>query len=282
MKPDEITPTFVESRYNALKARWSARNERMDSYEKLYLLDMWESSPEPDEKRISAPVCWTIVESFRTLLLARPPVISVPASEFKSVATDQADSIEKFLYGVWYQSSVLNELALAEWNATCLGEGVLRCVYDDQAVEDELPLVVQALDPRVVYASPSGRQGIDLEVCQAWARPRREIEAEWGVQLRRPSDAGTALEEWLDEKVEFVDYWRVDVETVTEELSADRSAAEQEPGVLARLIAMAKQALQAGAPEGAVLPEEEGGGQSRGRKGGKGRKGGHGGCGGGW
>ena len=60
MKPDEITPTFVESRYNALKARWSARNERMDSYEKLYLLDMWESSPEPDEKRISAPVCWTI------------------------------------------------------------------------------------------------------------------------------------------------------------------------------------------------------------------------------
>lgn len=254
MKPDEITPRFVQSRYNALTDRWGTRNERMDNYEKLYLLDMWESAPEPDERRISAPTCWNVVESFRTLLLTRAPVISVPPSEVKAVATDQAEMIEKYLYGVWYQARVMDALNLAEWNASCLGEGVLRCVYDGEMVEDELPLVVQALDPRTVYASPSGRAGQDLELVHAFERPRREIEQEWGVMLTRPEDAGSKLDEWLDEEVDFIDYWRVDVEEVEEEVSTDEKTdkrmEEEEPGALARLIALAKRALRAGAPEG--------------------------------
>jgi len=259
MNPGEITTQFVESRYNALKSRWSTRNERMSEYEKLYLLDVWEEGPEPDERRISAPICWNVVESFRTLLLTRPPVISVPAREVTAAATDQADMIEKYLYGVWYQGRVMDALNLGEWHACCLGEGVLRVVYDAEAVEDELPLVVQALDPRTVYAAPSGRSGVDVEVIHAFERPRREIEVEWGVLLERPEE-GTGLEEWLDEKVEFVDYWRADVEEVEEELSADgEEEGEEEPaGALARLVAVASRALRAGAPEGGVGVEESG------------------------
>jgi len=266
MKPSDITPRFVQSRYDALRERWGTRNERMDDYEKLYLLDMWEGGPEPDERRISAPVCWNVVESFRTLLLTRPPVISVPPSEVKGVATDQAEMIEKYLYGVWYQARVMDALNLTEWNASCLGEGVLRCVYDGETVEDELPLVVQALDPRTVYASPSGRTGQDLEVIHAFKRPRREIEAEWGVMLTRPEGEGTKLEEWLDEEVDFIDYWRVDVEEVEEEVervSESASQREEEPGALARLIALARRALRAGAPEGAGGPF----GKAQGRQG---------------
>jgi len=258
MKPSEITTEFVQSRYTALAEKWSKRNSRMDDYEKLYLLDMWEESPEPDERRISAPVCFNTVESFRTLLLTRPPVISVPPSEVKAVATDQADQIEKFLYGVWYQGRVLDALNLAEWHASCLGEGVLRCVYDPEVVEDELPLVVQALDPRTVYANPSGREGQDLEVIHSFKRARREIEAEWG-ELKRGPEAGANLEEWLDEEVDFVDYWRVDVEEVEEPVEERRADEGEEPeGVLARLVAMAKRAIRAGTPEPAAAVNEFG------------------------
>ena len=238
MKPGDITTTFVHSRFEALKSRWGERNSRMDEMERLYLLDMWQDAPEPDERRISAPVCWNIVESFRTLLLTRPPVISVPASEVKAVETDRADQIEKYLYGAWHQAHVSDALHLAEWHASCLGEGVLRCVYDPETVEDEFPLVVQALDPRTVYATPSGRAGQDLEVVHSWERSRREIEAEWGVELARPSKADVSVEEWLDEEVEFIDYWRVDVERVTEEVSADEGQ-EKPAGTLARLVAAA-------------------------------------------
>ena len=249
MKPGDITTQFVHSRFEALKSRWGERNSRMDEMERLYLLDMWQDAPEPDERRISAPVCWNIVESFRTLLLTRPPVISVPASEVKAVETDRADQIEKYLYGAWHQAHVSDALHLAEWHASCLGEGVLRCVYDPETVEDEFPLVVQALDPRTVYATPSGRAGQDLEVIHSWERSRREIEAEWGVKLARPREAYVDIEEWLDEEVEFIDYWRVDVERVTEELSTDKGQEQEEPtGTLARLVAAAKKALGAGAP----------------------------------
>ena len=266
MKPGDITSQFVHSRFEALKSRWSERNSRMDEMERLYLLDMWQDAPEPDERRISAPVCWNIVESFRTLLLTRPPVISVPASEVKAVETDRADQIEKYLYGAWHQAHVSDALHLAEWHASCLGEGVLRCVYDPETVEDEFPLVVQALDPRTVYATPSGRQGQDLEVVHSWERPRREIEAEWGLELPRPSTADVKIEEWLDEEVEFIDYWRVDVEQTTEKVSADKGQEKPKPvGVLASLVAAARKVLGAGAapaelvgPEGAGVEAEPG------------------------
>lgn len=265
MKVGDITPRFVSSRYQELRTRWGTRNERMDDYERLYLLDMWEEAPEPDDRRISVPVAFNVVESFRTLLLTRPPVISVPASEVKSVETDRADMIEKYLYGVWYQARVMDALNLAEWNSCCLGEGVLRCVYDAEMVEGELPIVVQALDPRTVYATPSGREGQDLEVVHAFEQTRREIEAGWEVELSRPEIGGSeSVEEWLDEEVDFIDYWRVDVEEVEVEeeegsgwpqghsVGSREYEGEQSQGVLARLVTMARKALQAGAPAGSL------------------------------
>jgi hypothetical protein len=251
MEPGDITATFVEGRWRALEKRWGSRNERMDGYEELYLLDNWEEEPEPDERRISAPIAFDTVERSRT--------------EVKAVATDQADQIEKFLYGVWYQGRVHDALNLAEWHASCLGEGVLRCVYDPEAVEDELPLVVQALDPRTVYPNPSGRPGVDAEVIHAFKRSRREVESEWGVELERAGDGlkATGVEAWLDEEVDFVDYWRVDVEEVTEEREEQRGrGAEEQGGVLARLVEMARRALVAGGGEpGAVGGEQLGEGE---------------------
>lgn len=258
MKPREITVKFVQSRHVELKNRWSERNGRMDDYEALYLLDMWESGPEPDERRVSVPICFNTVEAFRTLLLTRPPVISVAPSAVKKVETEQADSIEKYLYGVWYRARVMDALNLAEWFGSALGEGVLRCVFDGQAVEGDFPLVVQALDPRTVYACPSGRAGVDLEVVHAFERARREIEAEWGVKLQRDGEVESE-EAWLDEEVEYISYWRADVEEVLVAEEPEEEEPEEE-GTLAKLMGLVKRAVQAGAPTKAGVPtgtEEE-------------------------
>jgi hypothetical protein len=192
MKPSDITEDFVEKRFTELEDMWGDRNSRMDDYEKLYLLDIWEDAAEPDKERITAPICWTTVEAFRPLLLTKPPVITVPPSDVKAVLEKQADSIEKYLYGVWYQAHIMEALDEAEWHASCLGEGVLRCVYDPMVCEGDLPLVVQALDPRNIYANASDRYGQDLEVIHSFERTRRVIENEWGVKLekQRPSTRG--------------------------------------------------------------------------------------------
>ncbi len=248
MKPKEISIKFVQSRHVALRNRWAERNSRMDDYEALYLLDMWESAPEPDERRLSVPICFNTVESFRTLLLTRPPVISVPPSAVKRIETEQADSIEKYLYGVWYRARVMDALNLAEWYGSALGEGVLRCIFDGQAVEGDFPLVVQALDPRTVYACPSGRAGVDLEVVHAFKRARREIEAEWGIALQRDGK-GENEEAWLDEEVEYISYWRSDVEEVLVAEEPEEEEPEEE-GTLARLMGLMKRAVRAGAPGG--------------------------------
>jgi len=226
---DRITPSFVEDRAEALKDRWAERNDRMDKYERLYLLDMWESQAEPDQTRICPPICWTRVEAFRPLFLTRPPVISVPASEFKGWQEERAQKLEDYLYGVWYQADVMTVLDQAEWAACCLGEGVVRCLYDDGAADGELPLLLNAIDPREVYPTPDVRPGHDKEVMFICKRTRREIESEWGVELRqkRPSDT-SELENWLDEEVEMRDYWRSEI--VTYERQKERPRPEVEAG----------------------------------------------------
>ena len=227
MKPSDITTTFVQQRAETLKAKWGERNERMNEYERIYLMDLWDDAAEPDERRLVAPIAWTRVESYKALLLTKPPVISVPASDIKAVAEDQADLIEKFLYGAWYQANVLDALADAEWFASCFGEGVIRCLYDDNAADGDLPLLIQGnVDPRNVYALPSSRPERDAELVHSWKRARREIEEEWGTLPGHPD--GIKEAEWLDVEIDFADYWRVDI---VEESVKEKVPQSEEPGV---------------------------------------------------
>ena len=121
-----ISETFVQARATALTELWGTRNLRMNDYERLYLLDVWDEEPDSDERRIALPTCFTTVEDARTLLLTKAPVIEVPVSEVKDIEEKRAESIEKFLIAVWHMLDVVVALRDAEWYATCLGEGVLR------------------------------------------------------------------------------------------------------------------------------------------------------------
>ena len=198
----KIDVSYIEERFSKLKSENASRRELMDIYEKVYNLDLWGDEAGVDERRVSLPIGWNVVEAYRSLLLTSPPVISVPASEVNQIADEHADRLEKYLYACWYQLRLLETLNSAEWYACCLGEGVLRCVYDDMTAKGELPLLVQALDPRNVYATAGVRAGYDVEVLHAFNRTRRDIQDEWGVAVKGDED----------EKVAYIDYWRADVE----------------------------------------------------------------------
>lgn len=233
MKPADITVAFVKSRFTELSEKWSARNTRMDDYEKLYLLDLWAEPAENDERRVTLPTCFNVVEQFRALFLTRHPVISVPPSSIQAVGQEQADLLEKYLYGAWAVAHMMDAASGADWYANCLGEGVIRPVYDANAVESDFPLLIQALDPRNVYAMPSARPFIDSEVIHALDRTRRDIESEWGQVFTRPSGSDVNVEDWLDQEVSYYDYWRVDIETAKPQAKV---VAQRPRGVITRFI----------------------------------------------
>lgn len=259
-----IDAEFVEARYQALQTLWGARNTRMDDYERLYLLELWKDEPDPDEVRITPPTAHETVERYRSLFLTRPPVISVPPSDVKGIERERADQLEKYLIGVWDMVEMALALSNAEWSASCLGEGVVRVVYDDAACEDEFPLLVQSVDPRYVFGNPGPRPLQDLEQVYACQKTRREIEEElaedprgfWAKDLGERPAEGKLLEDWLDEEVDYLEYWRLDVEEVEEKVEPVEP--EEQMGVLTRLVAVARKMVSKVAPtiEGGVTSGE--------------------------
>jgi len=251
LKIRDLTISFIQQRVERLKGERGEWNDRASLYERVYLMNLWDDTPEPDERRLVAPTAWTRVESYKALLLARPPVISVPASSVQAVAEDQADQIEKYLWAAWYQADVLGALNHAEWFACAFGEGVLRCLYDDLAADGDFPLLIHGnIDPRNVYALASSRAGLDIELAHSFKRTRAEIEDEWGELPGHPDDSTEAG--WLDEEIDFCDYWRVD--TVIETRSEPVVESEEESGPVTHLVKTA--AEQEEAPE-AEEPEVE-------------------------
>ena len=229
----DITEQFVTDRRDALQRDAGTRNTRYGDMIDLYRLDVWEDSPQPGERRVASPRAFTIVEAYRTLLFTRRPVLSVEASRHKRVLQQQADKIEKFLYGVWDEMRLLNVIDEVEFWACAAGRGVFKILYVPEMPHDEFPLVAQAVDPRNFYHSQSTvRPGEDVEVAHSFERTRRDIEQDWGEipDDRRPTEQGE-LEEWLDETVEYTDYWR---EVIVQEEKEEEE--EPERGVMERVV----------------------------------------------
>jgi len=261
MNLKDITVEFVSDRDTHIRGLWASRNERMNDYEKLYLLDLWGKAAGPNERRISVPTCWTRVEAIRPLFLTKAPVISVPLVDVSADETAVADNIEKYLYGVWDQCSVMAELDLAEWSADCLGEGVLRCVYDKGTPEGEVPLLITQVDPRSVYATPGIRRDEDVELIHTYERSRRSIKEEWGsskLKKGKPADnSSEAYQAWLDDEIDFVEYWRQDIVEVEEEVEPEKE--DETQGPLARgaatALKWARDKLGGQAPEMEIAAE---------------------------
>jgi hypothetical protein len=205
----QYTTDYVLARRDALVAMHHGRNERMNLYERMYRMDMWNESASENEHRVTLPIAHDTVEKMRALLVTRPPIISVPYPSSAPDRQEQAQKKESFLYGVLSMANFMQALSDAEWYADCFGWTDVKCVYDRNAYEDEAPIIIQAPDPRSLYGARSPRKDRYTELVQQWKRSRREIESETGKSLPRPD--GLDLEQvegWLDDEVNYIEYWR--------------------------------------------------------------------------
>jgi hypothetical protein len=253
MNLSDIDAQFVQTRANALEDENSERNTRFDTFERFYRLDVWQGKKPEGQQRVTSPRPWNVVEATRALLFTRRPVIEVPSSKVLDVADEQASRIEKYLYGAWEKMGLLHVIDDCEFWATGQGLGVIRAVYDPTMPVGEFPLVCQAIDPRTFYNHPDPRRPLQsTEVVITSDRKRRDIEAEWGPlpTLRE----GEELEEWLDEEVEYFDYWCTML--VDEPEEEDDAEPEEEPeGAVGKFLKTIGEVLVG--PDEEETPEEE-------------------------
>jgi hypothetical protein len=249
MNLSHITGDYIQARRHRLMAENEAskRRERMDRYERMYRLDVYDT-PRANDIRVSLPVAPETVEKMRALLVTRPPSITVPYNSADPADMARGQKLEQWLYAAAHRANFQRVLFDAEWFAMCLGMGVIRYYIDPEVPEGDFIIPITAPDPRTVFGLESPGRDRFVEMVHTWPRPRREIENELGVRLNRPGVPFDLEQEaaWLDGEVEFTEYW---LETqAREEVKAARKQ-----DLVTDLVAKAMQAQIMG---GAGLPPD--------------------------
>lgn len=208
---------YVTARRETLMTSAGTRNRQMDKYEKAYRMDVWKDARLPGEERVTLPIAYAMVEESRALMFARKPQYSVP-SLIETVDVERAQQLEAYLAGFDSMVDLYNKTYEAEWNAQCLGEGGLKVWYDPESADDDFPIAVRSVNPRDCYYRFNTQGTRFSEFVHTYLRTRREIEDEYGTPIKsnsRPTGANVEeLEQWLEEKVEYTEYWSE--HTVTE------------------------------------------------------------------
>ena len=165
----DITTDFILNAAERLEEFYAQRNSNMLVWRELALLvddSYWidengqYSPPEDKEVRIVLPIANSVIQSYQSLMLTRPPVISVPASSILEMHQEQTDKIEKTLYAIWYKADVMRAIRNSLWHALVDGWGVLQIHFDPSAdLKDKCPLFARSVDPLGVYPMPSQRPG---------------------------------------------------------------------------------------------------------------------------
>jgi len=200
------------------------RNKRRDRYERYVNLDFFERDAGADEIRIALPIAFDTVNKLKALTFGRRWMVTVPSSGGpETKETDRAQKLERFLYGVTDRLGLYRHAGYAEQDALTMERGWIKAVYDAKAAEDEFPIRITTPDPRTVYPVWDAGRERPTELIHTWQRTRREIEAEWGVELTRPARLEDE-DDWLDEEVAFSEWWKA--ETVEDVTDASTSSAQ--------------------------------------------------------
>ena len=170
--------------------------------------------PEPDEQRVVLPIAYNLVESFRELLLAKSPSISVPQSSIKGESLEQADNNEKVLLAVWERADVYERLRDAMWHALVDGWGVMQLVWRPG---EDMPVKVLHHDPYHVYAMPNATLTGWEYVINSYERLVGSIRDEWADIADGRSKLGKSVKETLErfdidklddtDTITYFDYW---------------------------------------------------------------------------
>ena len=239
---NRFTAEYVQARATQLVANADAegRNERMNRYEKVFDMDMWLDAPKDGESRVTSPLGFSTVQQMVALLFTRPYTINVPTAGKGASANDLAQKKEKYLYGMTDQAGVRKVVRDAAWHAACLGKCDIRIYYKGQRFADEFPLCVNAIDPRTVYGTRDANDTRYVELAHTWERSRRDIEAEWGVEVRRPDkpfEDKAAEQAWLDAQIDYTEYW---YESTAEEEQWQKTPEDADEGRLKGVMEMVR------------------------------------------
>lgn len=216
------TKDWILQTADELSRFYRQRDQNILSWRSLYFLD--EEAyfvdnegrfipSEDDETRVILPIAQATVESFRSLLLARPPVISVPSSSVKEVDQDKADNTEGMLYSLWDRSNVLRAIQDALWHALVDGWGIIQTKFDPSASDKgEVPVYAKALDPIGVWPMPGDRPGsweyVISSQYELVGTLRRTFIDGKDRRKRKTRVAESALEGMAeDDRVLVLDYW---------------------------------------------------------------------------
>ena len=213
-----------QTKMTDLKAFYAQRNINMLAWRDCYFMRQEPIfldkngkylKAEPDEQRLVLPIAYNLVESFRELLLAKSPSISVPIPSMGGDAFKLADKNEKILLSFWESANVYERLRDAMWHALVDGWGVLQMVWN--ADNDSCPVEVLHHDPANVYAMPDS-SGVGWQyIFHTYTRLVGSIREEWTGIADGRSKLGRTVKAAMErlefdklkdtDSVSFSDYW---------------------------------------------------------------------------
>jgi hypothetical protein len=226
------TISEFQTKFDAVRAMYTQRNINMTAWRNLYFMDPKAvfvnnkgeyMEPEPDEKRIVLPIAQNIVESYRELLLAKSPAISVPQKSVEGESLLTAEHNEKALLAIWSMAWVNDRLADSMWHALVDGWGVLQTIWDKND-QNDCPIRVLHHDPYNVYPMPDEYHTGWKYVIHAFPRLVGSIRSEWpkddDEESKQYKTAKKALDElelegMLDtDEIMYFDYWDGEVNAI--------------------------------------------------------------------
>lgn len=223
----QYTAEYIAERRQVLMDLAGSRNTDMDRFEKYYNLEPYEDSPGENDQRVVLPTPMDVVDKRTALLFSKRPTLSVPAQSSDIDDADTAQRLERVLYAMTDNMSMYRAMNQADLHANKLGEGGIKVWYKGECAEGEFPLARMVYEPRTVYGKLNDDNGLYTELVHTWMRARRDIESEIGTELDAGDVSGDKLDEWLDELVEYTEYWTLATGWSDEE--KEREEKKEEP-----------------------------------------------------
>ncbi len=203
---------FLLNRFNQTELLHRARIAETERMLRLWAgieSEVYGTRPKSDqEERLKISKPWKIVDLMTALVWSRDPEVSVAPSMSGMQAARQSTQLSKAIAVLMAQHNLWEPFGAAAWWSVVAGAGPVQYWFDPLSLDDDSPLVVQALDPRTcVWKETLKKDGSLQYVFIAKDEYAMDILRKWNVETlgdpamdqRAKSDPGY--------KIRVYDYW---------------------------------------------------------------------------
>lgn len=206
-----------------MKLRYADRNLSYEDCEDLYFGNHWkaEGKEVAGEERVTLMTHTNVIDLSQGILSAQDmKIIAYPKADTNPLQA-AANEVERFCNGIVYVNEERQEESLRQsvsHNQLLYGAAVIRSIWDpDLAGEattgpdgaqgwEDLPIVLQSINPRYVYPMPGGKRGPWQYVLYACRRTVVDVEGEWGPLEKSPYTTMSWRNKQKKE-IDYIDYW---------------------------------------------------------------------------